>query len=80
MPWTPEIRTGLVHKAVSSLLAAAEGVHRLGAGKESLAYLDTALDFIRALPTEAKRDKRDLFREVERAVTLLAPLRLRLKF
>ncbi len=72
--------SGLVHKAVSSLLAAAEGVHRLGADKESLAYLDTALDFIRALPTEAKRDKRDLFREVERAVTLLAPLRLRLKF
>jgi len=57
----------LVHKAVSSLLAAAEGMQRLGVVQESLAHLDAALGFIRTLP-------HDLAHEAERAAALLSPL------
>jgi class 3 adenylate cyclase/tRNA A-37 threonylcarbamoyl transferase component Bud32 len=57
----------LVQKAVSSLLAAAEGMQRLGVVQESLAHLDAALGFIRTLP-------HDLAHEAERAAALLSPL------
>jgi DNA-binding transcriptional ArsR family regulator len=63
----------LVRKAVSYLLAAAEGVQRLGAYKESQTHLDAALRLVRALPAGTEREEHELAVQIR----LLRSLRAR---